>query len=195
MQKLLEATRPAGLMYAQHRYDGVYHRADWRDRLCRSRSSESAVTLPESSRSPSPDYRSRSRNRRSRWTGILTGAGSFVTLPVLILYGLSPLAINLTSTVALFPGQVTSGLTGRKLVTGAGRLPSWGLFSVSILGGAFGGLLLLKTPSSVFSQLVPWLVLFATSVISYGKRKVVLSIGTCTKLQTRARLQARLRSD
>jgi hypothetical protein len=70
---MLEATRPAGLIYAQHRYDGVYHRADWRDRLCRSRSSESAVTLPESSRSPSPDYRSRSRNRRSRWIGILNG--------------------------------------------------------------------------------------------------------------------------
>ncbi len=118
-----------------------------------------------------------------------------MTLPVLILYGLSPLAINLTSTVALFPGQVTSGLAGRKLVTGEGRLPFWGLFSVNILGGAFGGLLLLKTPSSVFSQLVPWLVLFATSVFSYGKCKVVLSIGTCTKLQTRARLQARLRSD
>jgi hypothetical protein len=43
-----EATRPAGLVYAQHRGDGVYRRADWRDRLQRSRCSESAVTLPES---------------------------------------------------------------------------------------------------------------------------------------------------
>jgi uncharacterized membrane protein YfcA len=105
------------------------------------------------------------------WAGLqnsLAGGGSFVTLPVLILSGLSPLAANITSTVALFPGQVTSGLAGRKLVTGAGRLPFWGLFSVSILGGAFGGLLLLKTPSSVFSQLVPWLVLFATAVFAWG---------------------------
>jgi uncharacterized membrane protein YfcA len=105
------------------------------------------------------------------WAGFqnsLAGGGSFVTLPVLILSGMSPLAANITSTVALFPGQVTSGLAGRRLVTGAGRLPFWALFVVSILGGALGGLLLLKTPSSVFSQLVPWLVLFATCVFAWG---------------------------
>jgi hypothetical protein len=61
-----KATRPAGFVYAQHRADGVYRRADWRDRLQRSRSSESAVTLPEPLRSPSPQRRSRSRNHRSR---------------------------------------------------------------------------------------------------------------------------------
>ena len=48
LAKKQEAIRPAGLVYAQHRCDGVYRRAGWRDRLQRSRSSESAVTLPES---------------------------------------------------------------------------------------------------------------------------------------------------
>jgi uncharacterized membrane protein YfcA len=92
------------------------------------------------------------------WAGFqnsLAGGGSFVTLPVLILSGMTPLAAKITSTVALFSGQVTSDLAGRRLVTGAGRLPFWALFVVSILGGALGGLLLLKTPSSVFSLLVP----------------------------------------
>ncbi len=105
------------------------------------------------------------------WAGLqnaLAGGGSFVTLPVLILSGMSPLAANLTSTVALFPGQVTSGLAGRKLVSGAGRLPFWALFLASILGGALGGVLLLKTPSHVFTLLVPWLVLFATTVFAWG---------------------------
>jgi uncharacterized membrane protein YfcA len=86
------------------------------------------------------------------WAGLqnaLAGGGSFVTLPVLIFSGMSPLAANITSTVALFPGQVTSGLAGRSLVSGAGRLPFWGLFALSILGGALGGLLLLNTPSAV----------------------------------------------
>ena len=58
------------------------------------------------------------------WAGLqnaLAGGGSFVTLPALIVSGMSPLAANITSTVALFPGQVTSGLAGRKLVTGAGE--------------------------------------------------------------------------
>lgn len=105
------------------------------------------------------------------WAGLqnsLAGGGSFVTLPVLILSGMSPLAANITSTVALFPGQVTSGLTGRRLVTGAGKLPFWALFVISIFGGAVGGLLLLNTPSTVFTSLVPWLVLFATTVFAWG---------------------------
>ena len=105
------------------------------------------------------------------WAGLqnsLAGGGSFVTLPVLILSGMTPLAANITSTVALFPGQVTAGLAGRRLVTGASRLPFWALFVISILGGTLGGLLLLNTPSAVFTRLVPWLVLFATAVFAWG---------------------------
>jgi uncharacterized membrane protein YfcA len=105
------------------------------------------------------------------WAGLqnaLAGGGSFVTLPALIVSGMSPLAANITSTVALFPGQVTSGWAGRRLVTGVGRLPFWGLFAISIVGGALGGLLLLATPPTVFARLVPWLVLFATGVFTWG---------------------------
>ena len=105
------------------------------------------------------------------WAGLqnaLAGGGSFVTLPALILTGMSPLAANITSTVALFPGQITAGLAGRKLVTGVGQLPFWALFTISLVGGALGGLLLLNTPSSIFARLVPWLVLFATGVFTWG---------------------------
>jgi hypothetical protein len=41
-----------------------------------------------------------------------------------MLTGMSPLAANITSTVALFPGQVSSGLAGRKMVSGCGPCPS-----------------------------------------------------------------------
>jgi len=105
------------------------------------------------------------------WAGLqnaLAGGGSFVTLPALIFTGMTPLAANITSTIALFPGQVTSGFAGRKLVSGAGRLPFRVLFILSLAGGAVGGLLLLNTPSAIFSRLVPWLVLFATSVFAWG---------------------------
>jgi Predicted permeases len=105
------------------------------------------------------------------WAGVqnaLAGGGSFITLPALMLAGMSPLAANITSTVALFPGQITSGLAGRRLVTGAGRLPFWALFVISIAGGAAGGLLLLHTPPTMFARLVPWLVLFATVVFAWG---------------------------
>ena len=72
------------------------------------------------------------------------------------------------ATLALFPAQVSTGLAGRKLATGAGRLPFKALFWISLAGGALGGLLLLNTPSSVFARLVPWLVLFATTVFAWG---------------------------
>lgn len=105
------------------------------------------------------------------WAGLqnaLAGGGSFITLPALILSGMSPLAANITSTVALFPGQVTSGFSGRSLVSGVAKLSFRSLFFISIAGGALGGLLLLNTPSSIFARLVPWLVLFATVVFAWG---------------------------
>ncbi len=39
----------------------------------------------------------------------LAGGGSFVTLPALIMTGMDARAANITSTVALFPGQITGG--------------------------------------------------------------------------------------
>ena len=67
------------------------------------------------------------------WAGTqnaLAGGGSFVTLPALILAGLDPRAANITSTVALFPGQVTSGLAARSLVSGAQHLSFRALFAI-----------------------------------------------------------------
>ena len=105
------------------------------------------------------------------WAGIqnsLAGGGSFVTLPTLIFSGLTPLAANITSTVALFSSQISSGWAGRQLVTGTSTVSFRALFIVSLLGGVVGALLLLNTPSSMFTKLVPWLVLFATSLFAWG---------------------------
>jgi uncharacterized membrane protein YfcA len=105
------------------------------------------------------------------WAGAqnaLAGGGSFVTLPTLILSGLDARAANITSTIALFPGQVTTGLAGRRLVSGAERLSFRALFVISLCGGVLGALLLLATPASFFARLVPWLVLFATVVFAWG---------------------------
>ena len=105
------------------------------------------------------------------WAGAqnaLAGGGSFVTLPALILAGLDPRAANITSTVALFPGQVTTGLAGRAMVSGAQRLSFRALFVISLAGGALGALLLLATPAAFFARLVPWLVLFATAMFAWG---------------------------
>jgi hypothetical protein len=98
----------------------------------------------------------------------LAGGGSFITLPALIVAGLTPLQANITSTVALFPGQVATGLANRELVSGTPQLSFRVLLVLSLIGGALGGLLLLFTPESIFARLVPWLVLFATLVFAWG---------------------------
>jgi uncharacterized membrane protein YfcA len=105
------------------------------------------------------------------WAGIqnaLAGGGTFLTLPALMLTGMTALSANITSTIALFPGQVTSSWGGRGHVAGAGGLSFKALVVISLAGGVVGAILLLVTPSSIFKHLVPWLVLFATGVFAYG---------------------------
>jgi uncharacterized membrane protein YfcA len=99
---------------------------------------------------------------------VLAGGGSFITFPALLLAGLNPLAANMTSTIALFPSQVTSAIVGRKLVGDVGRLSFIYLFVISVLGGVAGAILLLNTPASFFARMVPWLILFATTVFAWG---------------------------
>ncbi|MRW89319.1 TSUP family transporter [Duganella sp. FT80W] len=98
----------------------------------------------------------------------LAGGGSFITFPALLLAGLNPLAANMTSTIAMFPSQSTAAYAGRKLVSDVGALSFRKLFIISTIGGVAGALLLLHTPPSIFEKLVPWLVLFATSVFAWG---------------------------
>ena len=105
------------------------------------------------------------------WAGIqnaLAGGGSFLTLPALMFTGMDARAANITSTIALFPGQVATGMTGRGHVSGVAGLSFVMLFFISLVGGIVGAIILLVTPSGVFARLVPWLVLFATAVFAWG---------------------------
>lgn len=105
------------------------------------------------------------------WAGgqnALAGGGSFVTLPALMAAGLDARVANLTSTVALFPGQITTALANREMVSGIGRLSFRWLLVLALAGGVAGALLLLATPSSLFRDFLPWLVLIATGLFAYG---------------------------
>jgi uncharacterized membrane protein YfcA len=107
----------------------------------------------------------------------VAGGGSFIVFPTLLLAGLNPLAANVTSSIALFPGLVAASASGRALVGGAGRLSFRQLFAISAVGGLLGAILLLVTPADFFARLVPWLMLFATGVFSWGSfRKKPLEV-------------------
>jgi uncharacterized membrane protein YfcA len=56
----------------------------------------------------------------------------------------------------------------RHLTAGLEHLSFRALSIISLIGGGFGAILLLLTPSSFFQQLVPWLVLFATLAFAWG---------------------------
>jgi hypothetical protein len=105
------------------------------------------------------------------WAGVqnaLAGGGTFFTFPVLLMAGLDARAANITSTIALFPGQVTTALAGRSHVAGNRQLSVRELIVISLIGGVVGAVLLLLTPSSFFARLVPFLVLVATAIFAWG---------------------------
>lgn len=94
----------------------------------------------------------------------LAGGGVFVTIPILILAGLDARAANMTSIVALFPGQLVIAWTARRAAEGAFGTHLRSFILVSFVGGLIGALLLIATPSSLFAGIVPWLIAFATIV-------------------------------
>jgi len=101
----------------------------------------------------------------------LAGGGSFLTLPALIAAGVPPIAANASSTVALFPGQITTGFAARDGIRAAAkdhRINVPALAAISLGGGLVGGLLLLITPPELFARIIPWLILFATLVFAGG---------------------------
>ena len=105
------------------------------------------------------------------WAGAqnaLAGGGSFVTLPALMLTGLDARTANITSTLALFPGQVSAGALGRREARGVAGLRLRDLVLVSLTGSVCGAVLLLVTPAAAFARLAPFLVLFATGIFYWG---------------------------
>ena len=105
------------------------------------------------------------------WAGIqnaLAGGGTFITFPVLLWAGLDARAANITSTIALFPGQVTTAWAGRAQVVGNDQITIRELIILSLAGGVVGAGLLLLTPSHFFERLVPFLVLAATAIFAWG---------------------------
>lgn len=91
----------------------------------------------------------------------IAGGGTLVTFPALVALGVPAIIANATSTVALWPGAIGSMYGYRHQLAGA---RAWAVrFAVpSLVGGLAGALLLLRTPSERFDQIVPWLVLGAT---------------------------------
>jgi hypothetical protein len=99
----------------------------------------------------------------------IAGGGSFVTLPALVAAGVPSLNANATSTVALVPSALATAHAYRHDSRGleGARLPV--MAAISVVGGALGALLLLKTPQSIFDRIFPFLLLFGVLVFAFGR--------------------------
>ena len=100
----------------------------------------------------------------------IAGGGSFLTFPALVYAGIPPVSANATSAVAVFPGYLGAAAGFRKEILSFDKQTLRHYLILSIVGGLIGSLLLLVTSNAVFSSVVPWLLLFATLVFSFGKR-------------------------
>jgi uncharacterized protein len=97
----------------------------------------------------------------------VAGGGSFVAFPALLFAGVPAVPANATNTIALWPGSLASAIAYRReLHEVRAELPPLGL--ASLAGGLAGSILLLKTSDRTFVLLIPWLLLFATLLFSFG---------------------------
>ena len=98
----------------------------------------------------------------------IAGGGSFLTFPALVFTGVPTIAANATSAVAVFPGYLSGALGFSKELKEYPKSKFLLLIMLSIMGGIGGSLLLLITPASVFSYIIPWLLGFATLLFAFG---------------------------
>lgn len=100
----------------------------------------------------------------------IAGGGTFLTFPALVFVGVPPVMANATATFMALPGYL-AGAAGFR-----GEMKSWGkrsmirLTIVATIGGGSGAILLSISSNEAFSTFVPFLLLAATLIFTYGDR-------------------------
>jgi uncharacterized protein len=99
----------------------------------------------------------------------VAGGGSFIGVPALLSVGIAPVAANATTTLAMWPGSLSSAVAYRREIV---RARHWlvTLGAASLVGGMVGGWLLIRTPDQRFLRLLPWLMLAASVTFTVGGR-------------------------
>jgi uncharacterized protein len=112
----------------------------------------------------------------------VAGGGSFIAFPALLFTGVPPIPANATNTIALWTAAVASGGAYRNRLNVPRRILA-PLLAVSLIGGAAGAVLMLKTPAQTFMRVLPWLTLGATLLFAFG-RKLAGSRGSVIEHET-----------
>jgi uncharacterized protein len=97
----------------------------------------------------------------------IAGGGTFVTFGALSLAGIPPIGANATSSIAQFPGYITSTIAYWSDIKAMWREAIL-LALISAIGALGGSLLLLSLDNPSFKAMVPWLLLGATALFAAG---------------------------
>jgi len=100
----------------------------------------------------------------------VAGGGMFLTFPALVFTGVPSIIANASSTTAIIPGILASAWAYREDFRQSQNFPFLPLLIVSLGGGIVGALLLLFTPQRTFDFVIPWLMLAATLLFTFGAR-------------------------
>ncbi len=84
----------------------------------------------------------------------IVGSGTLITFPTLLAFGYAPVTANVTNTMGLVPGNITSMIGYRPEMAGQ-RDRAFRLGFASIIGATGGAILLLVLPASAFRAVVP----------------------------------------
>lgn len=95
----------------------------------------------------------------------LAGGGTLITFPMLTAVGVPAVIANITNTVALLPGYLGGTLAQANDLHGQVKRLWWAL-PAGVIGGFFGGFLLLNTGEKLFRDLVPFLILMASALLA-----------------------------
>jgi len=99
----------------------------------------------------------------------VAGGGSFLVFPTMLFAGVPPVMANATTAVALWPASVASAVAYRNELPRERRTMIV-LSLASALGGFGGARVLLATSDETFTRILPWLLLLATTVFTFGPR-------------------------
>ncbi len=97
----------------------------------------------------------------------VVGGATFVIFPALVFAGVPAVQANATSSVVVWPAAVAGVFAYREDIK-LGRSLLFALGIAGFSGGAIGAWLLVHTPGAAFVRLVPWLLLFASLLFTFG---------------------------
>jgi uncharacterized protein len=99
----------------------------------------------------------------------LVGSGTLITFPTLVALGYPPVTSTMSNAVGLVAGSVSGSWGYRRELGGQWDRLRWQI-PASLTGAAVGAFLLLHLPETVFTQIVPALLVLALALVIIGPK-------------------------